>query len=112
MRVTADCGANSMKRSRVASIYWGLTAGAVLKLPNTLLKSPNFHHPILCRRRKKRRVGAFQGCRRHPRVGSVSEMAITMKSRGGRLSSAGFQTRIPRLHRLMSDACRGPSADY
>jgi hypothetical protein len=77
-RVTADFGANSMKRSyvrmhpiaggglvangstKVVRRYWGLTAGAALKLPNTLLKSQNFHHRILCRRRKKPRVGAFK----------------------------------------------------
>jgi hypothetical protein len=51
-----------------------LTAGAALKLPNTLLKSPNFRYRILCRRREKRLEGAFQGCRRHPRVG-IDEVA-------------------------------------
>jgi hypothetical protein len=98
-RVTADCGANSMKRSyarmhpiagsglvangctRVASRYWGLTAGAALKLPNTLLKSPNFRYRILCRRREKMACARFKLAADIP--ASVSEMAITTKSRGG-----------------------------
>jgi|SRR5271170_6142344 len=49
--------------TRVVRRYWGLTAGAALKLPNTLLKSR-----ILCRRREKRLEGASQDCRRHPRI--------------------------------------------
>jgi hypothetical protein len=98
-RVTADCGANSMKRSyaqmhpiavrglvadgspRVANRCWGLSAEAALKLPNTLLKSPNFRYRILCRHRENGSKARFKIAADIPEA--VSEMAITTKSRVG-----------------------------
>jgi hypothetical protein len=49
-RVTADCGANSMKHSyaRMPLPVARLPAAAALKLPDILPKSPNFRHRIGC----------------------------------------------------------------